>query len=83
MAGLNLFIALFRVFSFLFVFGYSSLLVVTAVRQKNPRLLFDAFLHAVGHTFEVLFTVVPFILESIDVIIEVIVVLVIISAFIM
>ena len=82
MVALNLFIALFRVFSFLFVFGYSSLLVVMAIRERNPRLLFDAFLHAVGHTFEVLFTVVPLVLESIDVIIEILVTLVIISIFI-
>ena len=82
MATLNLFVALFRVFSFLFVFGYSSLLVVMAIRERNPRLLFDAFLHAVGHTFEVLFTVVPLVLESIDVIIEILVTLVIISIFI-
>ena len=82
MATLNLFIALFRVFSFLFVFGYSALLVVTAIRERNPRLLFDAFLHALSHTFEVLFTVVPFILESIDVIIEIIITLVIVNTFI-
>lgn len=79
-AAIHVFIVFFKIISFGFVVMYTSRLIITAWRDRNPRLLLNAMVHAVMHTVDLFFMLIPILLDS--VVVDIILTIMLIRYFI-